>query len=89
MCRGQNPSQEFGQEFGPEHGRDSSQNRADRRTTAIDSPVRLLYYGFAPVSVRGPISGRLYQFSRLQPILPVDARDAVSILKTRLFRQIR
>ena len=49
----------------------------------------LMYYGYASVSVRGPVSGQLYQFSRQQPVQAVDARDAVSILKTRLFRRIK
>jgi hypothetical protein len=50
---------------------------------------RLLYYGTARMSVRGPVTGTLYQFSRQQPIQTVDPRDAVSMLKTRLFRRIR
>jgi hypothetical protein len=49
----------------------------------------LKYYGYASISVRGPVSGQLYQFSRQQPVQPVDARDAASILKTRLFRPTR
>jgi hypothetical protein len=48
-----------------------------------------MYYGHAAVNVRGPATGQLYQFSRLQPVQAVDARDASSILKTRLFRQTR
>jgi hypothetical protein len=55
--------------------------------TAMESAWKLMYYGYAPVNVRGPFTGQLYQFSRLQPVQAVDARDAVSILKTRLFRQ--
>ena len=49
----------------------------------------LMYYGYASVSVRGPVSGQLYHFSRQQPVQAVDARDAISILKTRLFRRIK
>jgi hypothetical protein len=49
----------------------------------------LLYYGTARVSVRGPMTGKLYEFSRQQPVQTVDPRDAVSMLKTRLFRRIR
>jgi hypothetical protein len=48
-----------------------------------------MYFGYAQVSVRGPVSGYLYQFSRQQPVQAVDARDAVSMLKTRLFRRIK
>jgi hypothetical protein len=49
----------------------------------------LLYYGTTKLSVRGPVTGILYLFSRQQPIQTVDPRDAVSMLKTRLFRRIR
>ncbi len=49
----------------------------------------LLYYGSARITVRGPVSGRLYEFTRQQPRQTVDPRDAVSMLKTRLFRRIR
>jgi hypothetical protein len=49
----------------------------------------LMYFGYSSVNVRGPVTGQLYQFSHLNPVQPVDARDAVSMLKTRLFRQIR
>jgi len=48
-----------------------------------------MYCGDAQVSVRGPVSDSLYQFSRQQPVQAVDARDAVSMLKTRLFRRIK
>jgi hypothetical protein len=51
--------------------------------------LKLMYCGFAPMNVRGPMSGQLYHFSRLQPVQMVDSRDAVSILRTRLFRNIR
>jgi hypothetical protein len=56
---------------------------------AANPNLTLMYYGYASVSVRGPVSGKLYQFSRQQPVQAVDARDAVSILKTRLFRRIK
>jgi hypothetical protein len=62
--------------------------RSSTRNAAYPS-FTLMYYGYASVSVRGPVSGRLYQFSRQQPVQAVDARDALSILKTRLFRRIK
>jgi hypothetical protein len=55
--------------------------------SATQAAEDLFYYGYAPVSVRGPVTGHLYQFSQLHPVQTVDARDADSILKTRLFRQ--
>lgn len=51
--------------------------------------LQLMYFGYATVSVRGPVSGQLYHFSRQQPVQAVDARDAVSILKTRMFRRMK
>jgi len=56
---------------------------------AGNASFSLMYYGYASVSVRGPVSGQLYQFSRQQPVQAVDARDALSLLKTRLFRRIK
>ena len=56
--------------------------------TQSRATVKLLYYGHAKVNIRGPVTGALYQFSRLQPAQSVDARDAVAILRTRLFRQV-
>ena len=41
------------------------------------------------MNVRGPATGRLYQFSKLQPMQAVDARDAAAILRTRLFRRVK
>lgn len=54
-----------------------------------DRTMNLMYCGFASVSVRGPATGQLYRFSKKTPVQKVDARDARSILKTRLFRRIR
>lgn len=67
------------------------QTRSNLRAngTAGTAALKLMYHGHAPVNVRGPFTGQLYQFSRLHPVQAVDARDAVSILKTRLFRQAR
>jgi len=56
---------------------------------ATQAAMNLMYQGHTPVNVRGPVTGQLYQFSQMHPVRPVDARDAVSILKTRLFRQAR
>jgi hypothetical protein len=38
-----------------------------------------------PVRVRGPVTGRIYEFSAAQPVQVVDARDADGLLRTRLF----
>jgi len=51
--------------------------------------VDLIYFGFGRVTVRGAVRGHLYEFTRHEPVQPVNACDAVSMLKTRLFRRIR
>jgi hypothetical protein len=65
------------------------QTRSNLRANelASQSALNLIYFGYAAVNVRGPITGQVYQFSQVQPMQAVDARDADSILKTRLFRQ--
>jgi hypothetical protein len=49
-------------------------------------PVR--FCGGLAVSVSGPATERIYRFSYENPVQAVDARDAVSIVKTGLFRQV-
>jgi hypothetical protein len=67
------------------------ENRSILKETGIASQaaLNLMYYGLGAVNVRGPVTGQLYQFSRVYPVQSVDVRDAVCILKTRLFRQAR
>lgn len=50
------------------------------------SSVVLRYTETSPILVRGPVSGRQYQFSGLKPLQPVDARDAAALLRTGFFR---
>lgn len=47
--------------------------------------VVLRYRERARVMVRGPVTGRSYEFSAGQPSQSVDARDAESLLRTRYF----
>jgi hypothetical protein len=60
-----------------------------QKSATRSADMHLLYYGRDRIHVRGPVTGKLYQFSRQEPLQAVDPRDAVSILKTRLFRRIR
>ena len=49
--------------------------------------IDLLYLQPSPIQLRGIATGRLYQFSRSQPVQAVDQRDATAFLRTpRLFR---
>ena len=47
--------------------------------------VHLRYRERAPMRVRGPVTGRHYEFSAAQPIQAVDTRDADGLLRTRMF----
>jgi hypothetical protein len=50
-----------------------------------DHGVTLRYRERGPVLVRGPVTGRPYEFSAAQPTRSVDARDAEVLLRTRHF----
>ena len=47
--------------------------------------VMLRYRDRARVLVRGPVTGRSYEFSAGQPTQSVEARDAEALLRTRHF----
>lgn len=50
------------------------------------SSMPLRYLETSPILVRGPASGRLYEFSGGSPVQSVDTRDAQALLRTRFFR---
>ena len=52
------------------------------------SAVSVCSSGVLPVSVRGPVTEKIYRFTPESPVQKVDVRDAVSIVKTGLFRQV-
>ena len=49
-------------------------------------PVRLHYVQSRAILVRGPATGRIYQFSAAHADTNVDSRDAAPLLRTGLFR---
>lgn len=51
--------------------------------------VKLRYLENSPVRVRGPVTGRHYDFSASHPVQAVDPRDAAPLLRTRFFQQTR
>jgi hypothetical protein len=51
-----------------------------------NSSVALHYLEHSPIRVRGPMTGREYDFSGSQPVQAVDSRDAPALLRTRFFR---
>jgi hypothetical protein len=51
--------------------------------------VTLDYLESAAIRVRGPITGRPYEFSKSQPSQAVDVRDAAVFARNSSFRQSR
>jgi hypothetical protein len=51
------------------------------------SAVSIRYVAASPIRVRGPVTGRHYEFSASNPVQSVDTRDASSLLQTRVFRR--
>jgi hypothetical protein len=49
--------------------------------------VALRYTESSPVRVRGPVTGRQYDFSGSHPVQAVDSRDATALVRTLFFRQ--
>ena len=55
--------------------------------SAGPSSVNLRYLENSPILVRGPATGRQYEFSGARPLQSVEARDAEALLRTRFFRR--
>jgi hypothetical protein len=51
--------------------------------------VRLFYRGNGSAQVQGPVTGRVYQFPRHNPVQMVDARDVPGLVRTRLFAHVK
>jgi len=51
------------------------------------SSVALRYTESSPIRVRGPVTGRQYDFSGSSSVQAVDFQDAQALLRTRFFRQ--
>jgi hypothetical protein len=60
--------------------------RAARPLPAYAS-VALRYTETSAILVKGPVTGRQYQFSGSSPVQAVDARDVAALLRTRFFSQ--
>ena len=52
----------------------------------FDESLRIYYRGDQPLEVRGGATGKVYQFSELTRVQPVDPRDAVFLLSSKHFR---
>lgn len=53
----------------------------------VHSLIVLEYLERSQILVRGPVSGREYEFSAERRIQPVEVADAVALLRTRFFRR--
>ena len=51
------------------------------------SGVPLRYSRNTPVRVRGPITGRQYEFTASAPVQAVDPKDATALLRSAFFRR--
>jgi hypothetical protein len=51
--------------------------------------VTLRYLERSRIVVRGLATGRYYEFSGIDAVKPVEARDAATLLRTQFFRQVR
>jgi len=65
--------------------------RRHNEVGTAESPRELAldYQGQPPIYVCGPVTGRDYAFSSVQPVQQVDARDARFLLASPLFRLSR
>ena len=63
----------------------AAQRASVAQPPAVWSSVGLRYLEKSPIRVRGPATGRQYEFSAVSPVQAVDARDAESLLRTRFF----
>ncbi len=50
--------------------------------------VKMVYRGNGSAQIRGRVTGQIYQFPRQQPVQAVDPRDAVELIRTRLFSPV-
>ena len=50
--------------------------------------VKMIYRGNGSAQIRGRVTGQVYQFPRQQPVQAVDPRDAVELIRTRLFSPV-
>jgi hypothetical protein len=57
--------------------------------TAGATAVKMQYRGNGSAQIRGQVTGQIYQFPRQQPMQAIDPRDVGSLIRTRLFTQVR
>lgn len=70
-----------------ENPRPDTLQQALQASSTAGLPVSLRYLQTGPIQMRGPVTGRHYEFSNLRPIQAIDPRDAAVLLRTRFFRR--
>lgn len=50
--------------------------------------INLIYRGETAMQIRGVVTGKIYQFSPVCPVQPIDRRDAAFITQTRLLHPL-
>jgi hypothetical protein len=68
---------------------DEEENVNDGNETNGYGVVRLFYRGNGSAQIRGPVTGRVYQFPRHNPVQMVDSRDVPGLVRTRLFAHVK
>ena len=72
---------------GPAEGRAAFTSAGVERARTGFGTVVLHYRDAAAIRVRGPVSGRSYEFSQAAPSQSVDVRDAAVLLRGEAFRR--
>jgi hypothetical protein len=67
------------------HSMDPSRARVILPQSGMQSSSGIRYLGSSPLRVRGPVTGRQYEFSGSHPVHSIDPRDAALLLRTRFF----
>jgi hypothetical protein len=65
------------------------EHKVPAKNEPLPSAVPLRYLENSRVLVRGPATGRNYDFSTDQPVQPVAVADAGPLLRTGIFREDR
>ena len=65
----------------------TAQTPSSRADLRAPQPPRLHYVGHRAVEIRGRVTGRTYRFDPEHRTQTVDFRDALGLLRTKLFRQ--
>ena len=63
----------------------NTQARGIQPQSGRQSSLGIRYLGSSPLRVRGPVTGRQYEFAGSHPVQSIDPRDAALLLRTRFF----